>query len=65
MAEADGWYWCRRHARVEHGSASCQPDDLMGPYESEAAARDWRQRVEARNERWDAEDRAWSGDEEE
>ena len=65
MAEAEGWYWCMRHQRVEQGSQSCPPDDVMGPYESEEAAREWRQRLEARNERWDAEDRAWQGDEDE
>lgn len=63
MTEEDGgWYWCVRHGRVEHGAESCPADDRMGPYPTEDAARNWRQSVEARNERWDAEDRAWSGD---
>jgi hypothetical protein len=34
----------------------------MGPYESRDAAEHWRERVEARNEKWDREDREWEGD---
>lgn len=59
---AGGWYWCVRHDRVEHGADSCPADDRMGPYATEDAARNWRERVDARNERWEAEDRAWSGE---
>lgn len=66
MTTADGgeWYWCVRHDRVEHGADACRGDDRMGPYPTEEAARNWRETVEARNDRWDAEDRAWSGDDE-
>ena len=64
MTEDEGWFWCLRHRRVEHGAESCPADVRMGPYPSEAAARDWRQSVEARNQKWDAEDRAWSGEDE-
>lgn len=62
-SEGEGWYWCLHHGRVEHGAESCPADERFGPYPSEEAARTWRQRVEERNEKWDAEDRAWSGDE--
>ncbi len=61
MADAGSWWWCRRHGRVEAAGTTCPPEDRLGPYESEAAARNWRDRVESRNEQWDAEDRAWSG----
>lgn len=58
----DGWYWCLRHERVERGAQSCPADVRMGPYSSEADARNWRDQAEARNERWEAEDREWTGE---
>ncbi|HET9442735.1 MAG TPA: hypothetical protein VFO65_05390 [Acidimicrobiales bacterium] len=63
-AEDDGWYWCVHHGRVEQGVTGCPPAERMGPYPTEEAARNWRQQVEERNDRWDAEDRAWSGEDE-
>ena len=57
------WYWCLRHQRVEGEDNMCGAEDRMGPYASADEARHWRERVEARNERWDADDRAWEGDE--
>ena len=66
MATAPGsWWWCRRHDRVEGADTKCPPEDRMGPYGSESDARRWKERVEARNEQWDAEDRAWTGDDDE
>jgi len=56
------WYWCLRHTRAEDAGSACAADDRLGPYESKEAAEHWRERVEARNEQWDAEDRNWSGD---
>jgi hypothetical protein len=35
----------------------------MGPYESQAEAERWKEKVDARNEDWDREDREWSGEE--
>ncbi len=64
MASTGAWWWCRHHERVEAADTRCPPEDRLGPYASEAEARNWKERVEARNEQWDAEDRAWSGDEE-
>lgn len=61
--EGEDWYWCLRHGRVENGAETCPADDRLGPYPSEEAARNWRQRVEERNDKWDADDRAWSGEE--
>jgi hypothetical protein len=34
----------------------------MGPYETQDEAADWRQKVEARNEAWEEQDRRWEGD---
>ena len=58
------WFWCMKHKRAEQGPDACPPDDTMGPYESKDAAEHWRERLEARNEKWDKEDREWSGEEE-
>lgn len=63
--QGGGWFWCVRHGRAEPESRACPPADRLGPYESQQAAEHWRDRVEARNERWDEEDRAWSDDDEE
>jgi hypothetical protein len=34
----------------------------MGPYPSREEAANWREKVEARNDEWDEEDRRWEGD---
>jgi len=56
------WYWCLRHTRAEDAESTCPPDDRLGPYESREAAEHWRDRSNARNEKWDKEDQEWSGD---
>jgi hypothetical protein len=54
---SDGeWYWCLRHSRVELRDG-CKAADRMGPYPSVEAAEHWRETLEERNERWEAEDR--------
>lgn len=55
------YYWCLTHERVEQGSL-CKAANRLGPYDSEHAARDWRDRVEGRNEVWQAEDKRWGGE---
>ena len=40
----------------------CPPKRKLGPYPTRAAAESWKQTVDARNEKWDAEDKEWSGD---
>lgn len=63
--EAAGtWYWCLRHERAEEAGHACPAEDRLGPYESKQAAQHWRERVEARNDRWDEQDREWSGEDE-
>ncbi len=54
-ADAGRWYWCFRHSTVE-AEAGCPAIDRLGPYPSQEAARNWRERVQERNEAWDAED---------
>ena len=53
MADDKKWYFCLDHKRVEQAGQGCQLDHAMGPYATEA---------EARNEAWDEEDRKWEGD---
>lgn len=59
---AGNWWWCLKHGRAEDGSSTCPPEDRMGPYESREAAEHWKDKVESRNEKWDREDREWSGE---
>jgi hypothetical protein len=47
---------------VEDGDNACRGDDRLGPYESAEAATQWKERSTARNEKWDKEDKEWSGD---
>jgi hypothetical protein len=58
------WYWCLEHNAPERADGGCPPDRRLGPYPSREAAEHWKERVDARNEAWDAADRSWSGDDE-
>ena len=60
MAEKQYW-WCLSHERVEEDH-DCPGSDRLGPYPSREAAQNWKDRAEARNDAWDAEDRKWRGD---
>ena len=61
---ADGeWYWCLDHNAAEPADKACAADNRMGPYESKAAAEHWKERADARNDKWDRDDAEWSGDE--
>jgi hypothetical protein len=62
---AGTWYWCVRHERAEEEADACPAEDRLGPYDSKEEAQHWRERVDARNDRWDEQDREWSGEEEE
>jgi hypothetical protein len=54
------WYWCLRHERTEQGPG-CPPEQRMGPYPSQEAARNWQQKADERNRAWDDEDARWEG----
>jgi hypothetical protein len=56
------WYWCLTHQRPEAAADRDDPDNSLGPYESEQAARDWRERNEERDAAWKAQDEAWDGE---
>jgi hypothetical protein len=57
------WYWCLDHKAAEPADHACPPDRRLGPYPSRDAAEHWKDTVDARNEQWEAEDKAWDGDE--
>ncbi len=59
---AGEWYWCLDHERAEPADEACAPAQRLGPYASKEEAIHWQDRVEARNEAWDEEDRRWEGD---
>ena len=61
MAE---WYWCLDHGAAEEASSDCPPDRRMGPYPTRDDAEHWKDRVESRNDKWDADDASWSGQDE-
>jgi len=56
LGDAHGqWYYCFKHQKVET-IEDCQLMDRMGPYPTKEAAEHWRDRAEARNESWEAQD---------
>lgn len=57
MSETSTWYWCLRHDRPERSGEACGAEDRLGPYPSEEAARRWQDRVDARNDAWDDDER--------
>jgi hypothetical protein len=59
VTTADEWYWCTRHEQVERAGDTCADKYLLGPYATAEAARNWQRRRDAREDRWEAQDRAW------
>lgn len=57
------WYWCLEHKAAEPADGPCPADRRLGPYPTRDAAEHWKERVEARNDAWDAADKEWEGDE--
>ena len=51
-AQDDGWWYCLKHNRVEHG-AGCPNKQRMGPYPDEATAANALNIAARRNEQWD------------
>ena len=57
-------FWFNVHTgQVEEDANKSQQDRLMGPYDTYAAAEQALVIAREKTERWDAEDRAWQGDE--
>ncbi len=59
MSADEQFYWCRRHERVEAAGEACAERDVLGPYPSAEAARDWKQLRDAREDRWEEQDEEW------
>ena len=49
---SDEWYWCLTHGRPERADARDDPDNALGPYDTEAAVRDWKQTRDQREVAW-------------
>jgi hypothetical protein len=56
-----GWYYCTKHNRVEHGQ-TCRIGDLLGPYPDKATAERALQIAAERTKAADEADRNWNGD---
>ncbi len=52
------FFWCTDHHTVEEGSG-CRAEVRLGPYPTREAAEHALQSVQERNDKLDAEDRAW------
>ena len=55
------FWWCVKHNRVESGDDVCPARRRLGPYPSEAEAANALEKVQQRNEEWEAEDARWEG----
>ncbi|WBB79895.1 hypothetical protein O7606_00315 [Micromonospora sp. WMMD882] len=55
-------YWCTRHHRVETVADVCPAKYVLGPYPSADDAANALQKVQERNEAWEAEDARWAGE---
>lgn len=56
------YYWCVKHQRVESGDEVCPARHQIGPFPTAAEAEHALERVQRRNEAWDAEDARWEGE---
>jgi hypothetical protein len=56
------YFWCLRHNRVESDADRCAARYTLGPYPSAAEAERALERVQERNDAWDAEDARWDGE---
>lgn len=62
MAEENtGWYYCLDHKTVEPWDG-CKSTSRLGPYATAEEAGQALEKVAQRNERWDAEDSDWDGE---
>lgn len=57
------WYYCLKHQRVEE-EGQCRATDRLGPYPDPETAARALELVHEREERLEAEDRAWRGEDE-
>ncbi len=63
MSDSVGrFYWCIRHNRVESDANLCPAKHRIGPFASEEDASHALEKVQERNESWEAEDKRWTGE---
>jgi hypothetical protein len=55
MNEDQSWWYCLKHGNVEQGPG-CPGKDRLGPYATREEAEHALDRVQERNEEWDAQD---------
>jgi hypothetical protein len=53
------WYFDLKKGEAVPAGERGPADHLLGPYPTRSAAENWRDRVESRNEAWDADDERW------
>ena len=58
MSDGDEYWFCLKHHTVE-GRDGCRNSDRLGPYATAAEAERALDKVEERNEQWDAADDDW------
>ena len=58
------WYWSLTKKRVVTADQRDRADEVLGPYPTEEAARNWKDTAETRNDAWDEADKAWEGEDE-
>jgi hypothetical protein len=62
---SDGeWYWSLTRKQVVRADQRDRADEVLGPYPTEEAARNWKDTAETRNDAWDEADKAWEGEDE-
>ena len=61
MADQDWWFDLKTHAAVQDTKSSAKAVDRLGPYSSREEAERALEKVEERNESWDADDK-WGED---
>ncbi len=58
-SESSEWYFDLKRGAAVPAAERGRADDLLGPYPTKAAAENWKNTVEARNETWDTDDERW------
>lgn len=56
--DSDGWFYCLKHGKVEHGSV-CRALDRLGPYPDEETAARALEIAKERTKAADTADREW------
>ncbi|GAB7038043.1 hypothetical protein JCM9534A_26740 [Catenuloplanes indicus JCM 9534] len=63
MSDSVGrFFWCIRHNRVETEPDLCPAKHRIGPFASADDASHALEKVQERNEAWEAEDARWTGE---